>query len=371
MARVLVLSFEFPPLGGGGSVVIEHLCNELSKKGHSFDVVTMGYKGLPKEEQVGACKVYRVSCLRAKKELSTPIELQSYLFSAFVKAEQLLLTNHYDLAHVHFIIPTGNLGFATKIINHLPFIISTHGSDMPGYNPDRFGFLHKLLIPFWTLFVKSASVVTTPSESLRSLLLQSWKGDSSKIKAIPWGIDVRPAPRKKENRIVFAGRLFERKGAQYLVEAVKGMNMKGWEVAIVGDGPMRKQLEAQAKCMPFVKFYGWLPREKLQSLYDRSKIFIFPSTAESFGMVLAEAMSAEMAVITCNDSACPEVVGDAGILVQPKNHEAIRTALQKLMASPTEVARLGKKGRKRVLAKFTWPICAAAFDKIYAQTARK
>jgi glycosyltransferase involved in cell wall biosynthesis len=364
--RILLLSYEFPPLGGGGGVVVKQLCEQLHKDyGHTFDLVTMHYKGLPKEEQVGPIHVYRVPCSRAKKELCTVPEMLSYLIPAFMKAEALAMTNTYDLAHVHFILPTGNLGVALKLINRLPYIISTHGSDMPGFNPDRFALVHKLLRPFWNFFISNANMVLTPSESLRSLLLQSWKGAKNKIKAIHWGIDIPPTPKKKVNRILFAGRLFDRKGAQYLIEAVKLLKLKDWDVGIVGDGPMRQALEKAAKGYKNIQFYGWLPRKQLQKLYAESRIFVFPSTSESFGMVLAEAMAAEMAVITSNTSACPEVVGDAGMLVHPKDAHAIATALKSLIDDPQRIVALGKKARKRVLAHFTWEQCAKQYDQLY------
>lgn len=166
---------------------------------------------------------------------------------------------------------------------------------------------------------------------------------------------------------MFAGRLFERKGAQYLIDAVKLLGLTDWEVAIVGDGPMRSSLEAKAKGHSNIKFYGWISREKLQQLYATSKIFVFPSTAESFGMVIAEAMAAEMAVITSNDSACPEVVGNAGILVPPKDSASIAKALKELIEKPARITTLGKAARKRVLDKFTWERCAEQYDKIYRE----
>ncbi|MBI4150519.1 glycosyltransferase family 4 protein [Candidatus Woesearchaeota archaeon] len=369
--HVLLLSYEFPPLGGGGGVVVKHLCETLHKQyGHTFDLITMGYKGLPKEEQQGPIHVYRVPCKRAKKELCTTPEMLSYLVPALLKAEQLAFTKHYDIAHVHFILPTGNLGIALKLLNRIPYIISTHGSDLPGYNPDRFKLLHVLLKPVWSLFIRNAKLVLTPSESLRSLLLASWNGSPAKVKAIHWGIDIPSAPRKKTNRILFAGRLFERKGAQYLIEAVKLLKLKDWDVTIVGDGPMRQELEKQAKGYANITFTGWLPREKLQKLYAISKIFVFPSTAESFGMVIAEAMAAEMAVITSNDSACPEVIGNTGMLVPPKDARKIADALKALIAHPAEITRLGKLARKRVLEKFTWEQCARQYNKLYQTFSR-
>jgi glycosyltransferase involved in cell wall biosynthesis len=364
--RVLLLNYEFPPLGGGAAPVTLHLANALAKHGHTFDLVTMGFDGLPAEERIGPINVHRVKCRRAKKELSTTLEMLSFLGPAKRKAEELIRANNYDLIHAHFILPTGVIARQLSKTHHIPYIISTHGSDIPGFNTDRFQLLHKLLLPYWRMIVRDATLVLTPSENLRELVLKSWNGVPDHIKAVHWGIDFPPASKvKRESRIVFAGRLFERKGAQFVVEAASRMNLKGWEIAIVGDGPLRAQLEEQAKENPSIKFYGWMPREKLLELYSRSKIFAFPSSSESFGMVIAEAMAAELAVVTSNTSACPEVVGDTGILVPPKDANALRAALESLIANPNRVEELGKKARARALKEFTWEQCAEAYNNVY------
>jgi len=361
--RVLLLNYEFPPLGGGAAPVTLHLSNALN---HTFDLVTMGFRGLPAEENAGNVTVHRVPCKRARKELSTAREMLSFLRPAWKKANELVAKNKYDLIHCHFIIPTGVLAWRLSRKHKIPYVISTHGSDIPGYNPDRFKLLHKLLLPLWRTIVRNASLVLTPSENLRGLVLKSWNGNPDKIKAIHWGIDIPPAPKgRKENRIVFAGRLFERKGARQVVEAVKGLDLTGWEVAIVGDGPQRAELETLAKGTPQIKFYGWIPREKLQALYAKSRIFAFPSSAESFGLVLAEAMVAEMAVVTSNASACPEVVGETGVVVKPGDIVALRGAIKAFMGSDELRARMGKLARARVRKLFTWKKCAAEYQKVY------
>src|SRR3989338_8522686 len=269
--RILLLNYEFPPLGGGAAPVTRDLANALARQGHSFDLVTMGFRGLLEQEQVGAITVYRVPCIRRRKEMSTTLEMLSFLLPAWKKANELLQKNNYDLIHAHFIIPTGLLALLLSKKHKIPYILSSHGSDIPGYNPDRFGLLHKLLLPIWRVIVINSSVALTPSESLRKLILKFWRGNPEKIKAINWGIDIRSAPTaRKENRIVFAGRLFERKGCRYVVEACKNIDLNGWEVAIVGDGPQRQELEKLAGRNAAIKFYGWLSREKLQALYSKS-----------------------------------------------------------------------------------------------------
>jgi glycosyltransferase involved in cell wall biosynthesis len=72
--RILVLNYEFPPLGGGASPVSYEIAKEYAKKGHQVDVVTMGFKGLPKEEKKEGMRIFRVPCIRLKKEICHPWE---------------------------------------------------------------------------------------------------------------------------------------------------------------------------------------------------------------------------------------------------------------------------------------------------------
>ncbi len=370
--HILLLNYEFPPLGGGAAPVTKELAIELGKKGHTFDLITMGFKGLPSEEKIGPIHVYRVPCRRAKKELSTTIEMLSFIHPAIRKATQLIKEKKYDLIHTHFIIPTGIIAWRLSKKHNIPYIISTHGSDIPGYNPDRFQIIHKIILPLWKKIIERSRGVITPSESLRQLILRSWKKNPEHIKTIPWGIKTPTLPTtKKENIILFAGRLFERKGAHYLLKAIQNTNIHGYKVVIVGDGPMRQELEDLAQGDSRVEFKGWIPREELWKLYARSKIFVFPSIQESFGMVIGESMAAGMTVITSNISAMPEVVGDTGILVQPKSVEEIRTALLQLTSNQKMVRTLGKKAKKRLQTMFTMKKVVESYNKIYNDTISK
>ncbi|HII00174.1 TPA: glycosyltransferase family 4 protein [Methanosarcinaceae archaeon] len=65
--KILMLNYEYPPLGGGGGNVTKALAEELVASGHSVDVVTMGFKGLKKVEVINGVNIYRLSCIRKKK----------------------------------------------------------------------------------------------------------------------------------------------------------------------------------------------------------------------------------------------------------------------------------------------------------------
>ena len=112
--RILMLNYEFPPLGGGASPVSYEIAKGLVELGHSVDVVTMGFKGLPSFECIDGINVYRVRCLRSKKEICKSYEMLSYVISAKLFLGRFLKKHKYDICHCHFIIPTGIVALWVK-----------------------------------------------------------------------------------------------------------------------------------------------------------------------------------------------------------------------------------------------------------------
>lgn len=95
--------------------------------------------------------------------------------------------------------------------------------------------------------------------------------------------------------------------------------------------------------------------------YSDAGIFVLPSLKEGFGQVLLEAIACGLPIISTNTSAIPEVVGDAGILVEPRNSQALVEAIINLI----ENEELGKNGRKRVEENFTWEKVAERVEEVY------
>ncbi len=145
--KILLLNYEFPPLGGGASPVSYEIAKRFVNTGHNFDAVTMGFRGLPPFEIKDGINIYHVKCWRSKKEISHPREQLTYIISAVRFLKTHLRQNSYDINHTHFIIPTGIISLWLKKQHNLPYIISSRGSDVPGFNTDRFVFLHKFTKP--------------------------------------------------------------------------------------------------------------------------------------------------------------------------------------------------------------------------------
>ncbi|NWF79153.1 MAG: glycosyltransferase family 4 protein [Chloroflexi bacterium] len=352
--RVLMLNYEYPPIGGGAAPVTRALAEQLARGGHAVDVVTMGYGRLPFREEVcdGRLRVFRVPALRRSPVRAVTVEMASYLASALPWAGYLTTHQRYDLIHAHFLMPTGVLGAALKRLSGLPLVVTVHGSDVPGYNPDRFKRGHRLLFPAWKRLVRSADAIISPSAYLRDLLQRSLPAP---VTVVPYGFSpAAPAGVARRRRILFASRLFPRKGAQFLLEALAGLELAEWEVVIAGDGPMLDPLKAQAQRLGLtVQFPGFVKGQALQELYASSAIFVFPSLHDNFPVVLLEALSHGCAVIANDCTGMPEVVGEAGLLVRPHDVDGLRAAIARLMADAALRDELGARARRRI-AELSW-----------------
>jgi len=367
--KILMLCYEYPPIGGGGAKVVAGLTSELIRQGHEVDLVTMGFKNLQRFKKSKNLNIYYVRCFRLKADICTPFEMLTYLIMALPLILKLCRQNNYDINHTHFIYPDGILAYIIKIITGLPYVVTAHGSDVPGYNPDRFVTMHKFLKPLGKRITANSQRVIVPSVNLENLI----KKISPKVEStiIPNGINLNKfTPNgKREKKILVVTRMFERKGVQYFLQALTDFK-HFYNINIVGDGPYLETLKRIAIDKKLnVNFLGFIDNnsKELRELYESSMIFVFTSEAENFPIVLLEAMVAGLAIITTNDTGCAEVVGDSAILVNSKNSEAIKDALEKLVNDPDLCINLGKAARKRAEEYFGWESISVKSVHLYSQ----
>jgi glycosyltransferase involved in cell wall biosynthesis len=372
--RILMPNLEYPPLGGGAAPVTRGLARALVARGHQVDVVTMGYRGLPAEESDEGVRLFRVPCLRSRLELSHVHELASYAWSGLRKVRRLARSVDYDLCHCHFILPTGIIPYLLRSSPGFPpYLLTSHGSDVPGFNPDRFTMLHRLTPPILRRILRNASGLIVPSAALERLIEQQFGDDVPPLTRIANGVDLDEfQPRRKEPRVMVATRLFERKGVQHVIAALAGIPDHEHELEIAGEGPQRADLERQAHGLGLpAHFHGWLPREPLCRLYEQSRIFVLASTSDNFPVSLLEAMAARCAIITTRAGGCPEVVGDTGLVVEPGDVGGIQRALTRLIRDPGYADELGERASQRVAELFGWAIIASKHEAAYEAVLRR
>ena len=184
--------------------------------------------------------------------------------------------------------------------------------------------------------------------------------NESKISVVPPGVDTerfkplaKPRGRDKIITILFAGRLEEEKGVKELLEAYK---------QLIIDSELTIKLKIAEK-----RDYQDMPQA-----YREADIFVLPSKKtktwqEQFGMVLVEAMASSLPIVATKSGAIPEVVGEAGILVEEGNAGELYKALKRVSEDKSLRIKLGKIGRERAKKYFDSQKTARAIEKIYGE----
>lgn len=175
-----------------------------------------------------------------------------------------------------------------------------------------------------------------------------------------------PAPGVTPPCLLAVGTLEPRKNLAVVLEAYRMLRETqpaAPPLAVVGGrgwgGVTVAALAGRLGIAEAVRELGFVPDARLFALYAGAAALIFPSLAEGFGFPPLEAMAAGCPVVVSNAASLPEVVGEAGLLVDPRDPAAIAAALQRLLTEPGLADRLRALGRARA-AEFTWPRCARA-----------
>jgi glycosyltransferase involved in cell wall biosynthesis len=374
--KILMLNYEFPPMGGGAGNATDNISKEMVKMGHEVTVLTSGYGNLPKFELKDGVKIYRVFSWRKGIHDCGFRGAYTFLFSAAMKLLDLRRHNNFDIVHYFFSLPTGLLTFIPWAFRRTPYIVSLRGSDVPYYDVyNRKVHLFNLLLrPVNKCIWKKAKRVVALSEGLKDTALKSAPNQS--IGVIPNGVETelfKPNPGGRQSneklRLITVSRLINRKGIDHILMALKDLRDKDITLLIVGTGSY--ELHLKQVCHEFglddvVSFNGYCPRERLPKLYTKSDVFILPSLAESFGIVFVEAMACGLPIIGGKTGGVPYLVKEEnGILVEPGNVTEIKEAIVKIKGSIELRRSMGQRNREKVVKDFKWNSVASKYVKVY------
>ncbi|MGD2176697.1 MAG: glycosyltransferase family 4 protein [Anaerolineae bacterium] len=175
--------------------------------------------------------------------------------------------------------------------------------------------------------------------------------------------------------IGYVGRLVPEKGVDLLLDAVK--DLQGiWRLHIVGEGPELGALKIQARRLGLGSRVtleeGWLPSLRMPAFYRQLDALVLPSRSrpnwvEQFGRVLIESMACGVPVVGSDCGEIPNVIGDAGLVFPEDDAEALRECLTRLMRDPDLWSSLARRGRERVLDRFTQKRIAAQTVAVYRE----
>ncbi len=293
---------------------------------------------------------------------------RKYLLRA---AAALLLAGHFGRQmqalgiqhiHAHWATHTALAAFAIRRLTGIPYSFTAHAHDI---------YVERMML---AQKIREARFVVTISDHNRRLLCELYGEEAAKkVRLVRCGTDTSvfiPGENGREEssapfRIVCVGALEEKKGQTYLIEACRLLARRGFplECLLIGDGELRPALQAQIRAAGLeekVKLLGTQPRERVSALLKEAQVVVMPSIRlkngkmEGIPVALMEALAVEAPVVASAISGIPELVvdGETGLLVPERDPSALAQAIASLQRNPRLGRRLGKNGRKKVLAEY-------------------
>jgi len=299
--------------------------------------------------------------------------------SSWVRGEQVLLPRLAQRAGVdvvHSLASTApSWGSFRRVVTIHDVIYRIHPEAHAGWR----SLAMRALVP---LAARRSDRVLVPSRATREDLIRLLKVPAEKIDLVPNGLGASPVARwdseeELRRRYDLGTRPFvltvslkrPNKNLLRLLEAMALIPGERRPILVLAGHATPYEAELRARAVDLglgehTRFLGWVPSEELEGLYRSATCFVFPSLYEGFGLPVLEAMARGTPVACSNRGALIEVAGDAALLFDPEQPDAIAAAIEKLLADPIERERLSRAGREQA-AGFTWAEAAKRTLKTY------
>lgn len=369
--KVLMVNYEFPPIGGGAGNAHLALLREYSGKSDlEVDVLTSAPRpGFTREEFSRNVRIYRVGLHKRSLHFWRKTEVLEWLLKAGRHYRRLVKQNRYDLAHAFFGFPSGWACY--RGAGNPAYMISLRGSDVPGVHA-RLRHEYRILGPAFKAIWRRAAALVACSEGLKKRALRFMP--SAAIEVIPNGVDVErfhPAPRRKRPeglRLITVGRLSVTKRVELLIDAMEILHRDGSkaELTIVGGGALEGRLRryaSQKDLRGAVRITGRAEADEMPRLYWESDVFVSATEQEGMSNAMLEAMASGLPIVTTRCEGVEELIADNGVVVEDADGADIAEAIRGL-AEEGRRRRMGEAGRKRA-EELTWARAAGRYVECY------
>lgn len=327
------------------------------------------------------CRPGSLSCLADHPRFSR-VETRVGQFSpgVFFELPRSLRKERPDLVHFNY--------FVHPPIRRIPYVVTifdTVYSHFPQALSRKERLVYRLLM---YLSIHGAKMVITDSNSAKSDIVRFFRASESNVCVIPLGVESRFRPYAEseislfrsryslpEHFLLYIGNHKPHKNVPALIDAFKRICSSVPHFLLFLDSSdtycTRTKNEVQAKGLSDrTIFLKGLPDYYLPMLYCSADLFVFPSLCEGFGLPPLEAMACGTPVVTSNRSSLPEVVGNAGIMVDPCNTDALADAMLRVLRDPDLRNEMLEKGLERA-SQFTWEKTARQTLAVYEDVAAR
>lgn len=371
--RILVLTHEFPPIGGGGGQAAEDIARVLARRGHEVRVLTAHLRGLPRRECRQQVEVLRVSSGRHSTYKAGFATMAGYLLAGAARGLPLLRQWRPELIHVHFAVPAGVLAWFLSRLTGIPYVLTAHLGDVPGGVPDKTGRWFRFVYPFTPAIWRRATRVVAVSTFTRDLALRHYP---VAIQVVPNGVDLTalypaPASREATPRIVFAGRFVTQKNPLQVVRSLAALRDLPWNCTMLGDGPLRPAVEQEIAAQGLserITLTGWVTPQEVRAHFERSAILFMPSRSEGLPVVGVQALAMGLAIVASRVGGFVDVVepGRNGALHDPDDAAGMLQSLRALLADTTALAQAQACSRE-IAQRFDLEAVASSYETIFAE----
>jgi phosphatidylinositol alpha 1,6-mannosyltransferase len=381
--RIALVSDSFVPMRDGVAQVTNGLAQALAAAGHDVRVFAPGLRGVPSREEVHGVSVRRVR--------SVPVPLYGqYRWPLFPFTQIRAIGHDADVIHLQTPGLLGTAGFLAARRYRLPLLGTFHTNlkEMAASVPQKFLVPAFFRAAWWynlgTYY--RCDLTTAPSAAAReALLLQSRKPFRRDVVVVPNGVDIArltPGGRVPDWRLrcglsdapllTFLGRLTADKGIHRFLDLVATLAAARDVVAIVGGrGPeeiaVRARLASDPVLARAVRYVGPVAEEEKAALLGQTDVFVLPSTSDTSSVALLEAMACGAAVVGPSVGGAAEVIHDGltGLVVDPRQPEALRAAVGRLLDRPADRRRLAADGERWVRTQASLEAMARRFISLY------
>jgi glycosyltransferase involved in cell wall biosynthesis len=378
--KILMLNYEYPPLGGGGGVALQHIAEELASR-HEVTVLTSRARALPSFEVVGGVDVHRVDVLgRDSQATASLVSMLSYFPASLYAGQKFINKTKPDLINSHFAIPTGPSAALLARRNRIPHVLSIHGGDIydpsKRLSPHHTPGLHQTV--GWVL--RCADRVAAQSKNTADNARRIY-GYQKEITIIPLGLKepVVPSFSRKELGLaddqvvlVTVGRLIARKANHHLIEILSRINNSKLVLVLLGEGPARMPLLELAKQLRVegrVIMPGFVSEKGKYQYLQAADVFVSTTSHEGFGLMYVEGMFCQLPIITYNHGGQTDFLedGKTGFLIPLNDQDMFQQRLEWLVQN-LELRRNMGKYNLALSKRFTVEQCALQYEQIFEET---
>jgi glycosyltransferase involved in cell wall biosynthesis len=375
--KIMMLNYEYPPLGGGGGVAHQHIAEELASR-HDVTVLTSRATALPSFEVVGGVNVHRVDVLgRDAQATASLVSMLSYFPASLYAGQRLINQTKPDLINSHFAIPTGPSAALLARRNQIPHVLSIHGGDIydpsKRLSPHRTPGLHQTV--GWVL--RSADRVAAQSKNTADNARRIY-GYQKQMTIIPLGLKepVLPSFSRKELSLsddqvvlVTVGRLIARKANHHLIEILSRINNPKLVLVLLGEGPARVPLLELAKQLRIesrVIMPGFVSEKRKYQYLQAADVFVSTTSHEGFGLMYVEGMFCRVPIISYDHGGQTDFLedGKTGYLIPLNDQEAFKERLESLVQD-SELRQTMGEYNLTLSKRFTVTQCASRYEQLF------